>query len=509
MQDTSTNNKRIAKNTFFLYIRMLLKIFVGLYTSRVIFKVLGITDFGIYNVVGGVVYMLEFLNSGMTMSSQRFLSFELGKKDYKRLELVFSTSIIIHFILAFFVFLIIESIGLWILNTKLNIPESRLYAANWVLQCSVLSFIISIISVPYNSCIIAHEKMNFYAYISILEVILKLIIALCLQFFKMDYLILYAVLLLVLQLTIRFIYVYFCKKMFLECKAKLKFNLMLFKKMFSYASWNMMGCLGMSFKDQWTNIILNIYFGTAINSARGIAGQVNGIINGFATNFSMALNPQIIKQYASGNLRESMTIVYTGSRFVCFLLALFVIPFLMNVDFILFIWLGDVPRYTNIFIYIILINSLLNSMSHSVMTGIHATGNVKLFQTLWSLTLLLEIPCAYVIIMLGGNSYQAVLPSVIFMFFTLIISILILKKNVPSYSINEYIFSCVFRCIIIIIISYYLSGILTSLITCEGITKLIASSIISFLTTALVVWLFGLKKQERSMVIEKVKSYLY
>ena len=203
---------------------MLLKIFVGLYTSRVIFKVLGITDFGIYNVVGGVVYMLEFLNSGMTMSSQRFLSFELGKKDYKRLELVFSTSIIIHFILAFFVFLIIESIGLWILNTKLNIPESRLYAANWVLQCSVLSFIISIISVPYNSCIIAHEKMNFYAYISILEVILKLIIALCLQFFKMDYLILYAVLLLVLQLTIRFIYVYFCKKMFLECKAKLKIN---------------------------------------------------------------------------------------------------------------------------------------------------------------------------------------------------------------------------------------------------------------------------------------------
>ena len=300
---TSENSKRIAKNTLLLYIRMLFAIIVGLYTSRVVLQTLGVDDYGIYSVVGGIVAMLAFLNSAMTAASQRFISFELGTQNYQRLKEVFSTSINIHLAIAGIILVIAETIGLWFLNTHMNIATDRMTAANWVYQCSVLTFVMTVVSVPYNACIVAHERMKAFAYISIVEVVLKLVIVYLLLILSADKLISYAILVLGVSLVVRIIYGVYCKRNFEECTYHFSFNKKLFKEMFAFASWSIIGNLGFSLKDQGSNIVLNIFCGTAINAARGVALQVNGIISNFSNNFIMALNPQIIKHYAAGNIQ--------------------------------------------------------------------------------------------------------------------------------------------------------------------------------------------------------------
>lgn len=296
MSSLASNNKRIAKNTILLYLRMLLTIVVSLYTSRMILKILGVSDYGVYNVVGGIVAMLSFLNSALTAASQRFIAFELGRGDKEKLKTIFCTSVTIHAILALIIFIIAETVGLWFVNTHLNIEPARMIAANWVYQCSILTFMLTIISVPYNSCIVAHEHMNAFAYVSILEVILKLLIVYLLLVINSDKLITYGILVLCVAFIIRLIYGLYCKRHFEECKYRFIFDKTLFKEMFSFAGWSVVGNLGFSFKDQVANVILNIFFGTIVNAARGVALQVNGIISGFSVNFLMALTPQITKQ---------------------------------------------------------------------------------------------------------------------------------------------------------------------------------------------------------------------
>ena len=389
------NRKRVIKNTLLLYIRMFLMVAIGLFTSRVVLSTLGVSDYGIYNVVGGIVTMLSFLNTGMVASSQRFLSYELGRSDLKRLKQVFCTSFTIHIVIALIIGLFAETIGLWFVNTHLNIDSDRMFAANCVYQASILTFMLSVISVPYNSGIVAHERMSAFAYVSILESLLKLLIVYLLWASPWDKLIVYGALVVAVSALICWIYAFYCRKNFEECSYTFSFDKQLFKEMSSFAGWSVIGNMGYSMRDQMSNIILNLFYGTTLNAARGIAMQVSGVINTFSNNFTMAINPQITKQYASGNLQESQQLVYAAARYSFYLLMLISVPVMLNVDYIMKLWLDIVPEYTGIFVKLTLLSALLYTVTQSVTVALQATGRIKAFQIGICLLMLSEIPMAY------------------------------------------------------------------------------------------------------------------
>lgn len=503
MSSLASNNKRIAKNTILLYLRMLLTIAVGLYTSRVVLNTLGVSDYGVYNVVGGIVAMLSFLNSALTAASQRFISFELGRGDKEKLKTIFCTSVTIHVVLAIIIFIIAETIGLWFVNTHLNIEPVRMTAANWVYQCSIFTFMLTIVSVPYNSCIVAHEHMNAFAYVSILEVILKLLIVYLLLVINYDKLITYGILVLCVAFVIRLIYGIYCKRRFEECTYHFTFNKALFKDMFSFAGWSVVGNLGFSFKDQVANVILNIFFGTVVNAARGIALQVNGIIAGFSTNFMMALSPQITKQYANNNVHDSIKLVYLGCRFSFFLLLLIVTPVIVNINVILKIWLGVVPKYTSEFLYIALIAALINSMSMPLVTALQATGKIKLFQIVICIIMLCELPLSYLILYFGGKPYMAMYPTILVTLIGVFVRFIILKHIILGYNFI-YFTLLVLKNLLLASISIILSTLVHNIFLNENLLSLFLSIIISFFIAFIIIYSFGINNNEKRILKSKI-----
>lgn len=484
---------------------MFLTMAVGFFTSRVILNALGISDYGLYNVVGGIVSMTTFLNSGMAAATQRFLTYELGKGNTDYIKTVFCTTVSIHNLIALVILIIAETIGLWFVNTHLNIPADRYIAANWVYQCSIITILISIISVPYNSCIIAHEHMNVYAYVSIYEVIAKLIVAYCIYIFQNDKLIIYAILIALVQVSVRVIYSVYCKRRFTECTYHFVFDKQLFKKMFSFAGWSILGNMGMSFRDQGNNIILNLFFGTSVNAARGIATQLNSYISAFANNFAVAFTPQITKNYASGKLDQSRTLVYQGARYSFFLMSLIVVPFMNVVDNFLELWLGTVPEYTSYFVILTLISSLLYSQTQTLTCAIQATGNVKLFQLLLSILLVTELPIAYLILWLGGKPYMAMYATVASSFLGVYLRMLILKKLVSTYDIWYYSKYVLLRCWSIFFICVIISFAINSLFD-NSMMLFVIKATISFAITVVFIALLGISKSERQLVYTKIKS---
>ena len=501
----NTPSKTIVKNTLMLYARMLITMFVGLYTSRIVLNALGFTDYGIYNLVGGLVTMLSFLNVGLTGASQRFISYEMGRGDIASMKKVFCTAVITHKALAAIIVILLEIIGLLLINYKLVIPEGRIFAANWVFQCSLITTAVSIISVPYSSCVVAHEKMGQFAYISIIETFLKLGVALVIMVSPIDRLVLYVTLILLIQITVRLIYTTYCKREFDECIFEYRFDKTLFKKMFSFAGWGCIGNMGWGLKDQLLNIILNLFFGTTINAARGISTQVNGIISSFASNFTMAVNPQITKQYAAGNIERSITLTMAGSKYAFYLLSFITVPFLINEHYVLRLWLGDVPEYTDAFVAIALISSCVYSMSHTVSTAIQATGYVKCFQILLATTLLLEVPAAYIILKIGGAPYLAVMPSIFTCLLSLVVRIVILHHYVPQYRISEYLFNTVLRGIVIFSLAYVSSYYLRSLFENTFINLIITAAISAIIVLCLIYWI-GINSHERNLVNGRIST---
>lgn len=398
MSTTSENNKRIAKNTLFLYFRMLLTMAVSLYTSRVILHTLGVEDYGIYNVVGGVVAMLGFLNGSLSGASSRFITYELGKGDSVNIKKMFSSILCMHFILAIAILILGESIGLWFVYNKLVIPADRMTAALWVYHCSILTTIISIISVPYNSLIIAHEKMNAFAYISIVEVTLKLVIVWMLTLFPYDKLIIYAILYLIVQLFIRMIYNRYCTKHFNESKTMPAYHPKQMKEILVYASWTVNGHLAIVGYTQGINVLLNLFFGPIVNAARGIAAQVEYAINTFVQNFQMATKPQIIKSYASNNLEYMHKLIIASSKYGFYMMLLISFPILLCISPILRLWLGTVPEYTTSFVHIMLLTGLLGPLKQALLQGIHATGDIRKFQIYEGTSLLTVLPISYVLL---------------------------------------------------------------------------------------------------------------
>ena len=396
MSLNSDRSKRIAKNTLMLYFRMILMMLIGLYTSRVVLQTLGVVEYDINNVVGGVITMLSFLTGALGGATSRYITYGLGKGDLAQLKQTFGNILTIHYALAVIVLILGETIGLWFLNTALQIPPDRANAAFWVYQFSILSSMMAVVSVPYNAAVIAHEKMSAFAYMSLLDGILKLVIVFLLVTVPFDKLIVYSFLFFMVQCVDRLIYYYYCKKKFIETHAPCSYDKKMFKEIFAYAGWMMNGSLADMGYTQGLNMLLNIFFGPAVNAARGIAVQVQGISQQFCTNFQMALNPQLTKSYAQGDLCMMHGLLIKSSKFSFFILFFIAMPLMFEANIVLKTWLGIVPDHTVNFLRLILIVGLLFTLSNPIIVSVHATGRLKKFQLIEGTMLLMIVPIAYV-----------------------------------------------------------------------------------------------------------------
>lgn len=402
MTDTSANNNQIAKNTLLLYVRMFFMLLISLYTSRVVLSTLGIVDYGINNVVGGVITMLGFLTSSLSIASSRYITYNLGKGDMAVLKKTFGNILSIHFILAAIVLVVGETLGLWFMSTQLQIPPEREIAAMWVYQFSILSFILAVISVPYNATIIAHEKMSAFAYISIADAILKLLIVYLLVIIPYDKLIIYVILYFCIQAFDRIIYGIYCSRHFEETHTRLRYDGSLFREIFAFAGWTMNGNLAVIGYTQGLNILLNIFLGPTVNAARGIAVQVQSVCQQFCNNFQMAINPQLTKNYAQGDLDNMHRLLVKSSKFSFYILFFIVLPLMFKAEFILKLWLGIVPEHTVTFLRLMLIIGLLYTLSNPINVSVHATGNLKKFQLVEGTMLLTILPIAYILLKFFG-----------------------------------------------------------------------------------------------------------
>jgi len=491
------NNKRIAKNTLFLYFRMLLTMGVGLYTFRIVLATLGIDDYGVYNVVGGVVAMFSFLNASLAGGTQRFLTFELGKNDFEKLKATFSAALNIHILLAIIIFILAETIGLWFLIHKINVPEGRENAAMWVYQFSILAMFLSIIQVPYYASIIAHERMNIYAYFSIIDVSLKLVIVYCLYVSKYDKLITYAVLIFVVNFTIMIIYSLYCMKQFRECRFRLFYDKSLYASILSFSGWSIMGCGAVIGATQGVNIILNLFFGPAINAARGVAVQVNTAINAFVNNFQTAINPQIIKLYAGERIAELHTLLFLNSKFSFCIIWLLSLPVFLKVDVILHIWLvnGNVPEYSALFCRLILLQAMIYCIQRPFVMACHAVGKMRIFQLTTTPVLLLILPLSYILLKLG---YPVYLPFVIYVITTImefIIEIFLLRRWINLSGI-QFLNRVIYPVIIVVLTSFPLPFFLSKILDDTYVSFFIICSL-SIVNAMLSIYSFALDKSLR------------
>ena len=504
MQEISSNNKRIAKNTLLLYFRMLVTMAVSLYTSRVVLNILGVEDFGIYNVVGGIVAMFGFINGSMTSATQRYLTFELGQNNRAQLTKVFSTSLSIHGIISFLIIVLAETVGLWFLWNKMQIPADRMNAAFWVFQCSVAASVIMIMSVPYNAAIIAHERMSAFAYISIIEVSLRLLIVCFLRYFHTDKLILYAALIVIVQFLIRLCYSWYCNRHFNETKYRWSWDKGLFKEMTGFASWNMFGSLAAITFTQGLNLLLNMFFGPVVNAARGIAVQAQTAIGQFSSNFQTALNPQITK-YATGDMEYMHGLIFRSAKFSFFLLLLLSLPVLIETKAILTLWLKIVPDHTVVFLRIMLCTTWVYAVSNPLITAASATGKIKLYQSVVGGLLLLILPISYLCLRFGLPAYSVFIVHFV-MEITAQFARLLMLRRMIRLSLREYFAKVIWSISKVtaialaapLAVAYWQPG--------EGIWNLLTICLICAISTSMSVYWFGLTPGEKIYICSKVSS---
>lgn len=502
MSDTSANNKRIAKNTLLLYVRTLFIMLITLYTSRVILNTLGVSDYGIYNVVGGVVAMFGFINSSMSSATQRYITFALGKGDMKNLQKVFSTALQIHFLIAILILLLGETVGLWFLYEKMQIPTDRMDAAFWVLQCSILSTVVMIISVPYNADIIAHEKMSAFAYISILEAVLKLAVVYALLLSPYDKLIFYAFLILAVQLLIRFCYNNYCHRHFFESKYKHIWDKSLFKEMTSFAGWSMFGNLASVLFGQGLNMLLNVFFGPVVNAARAVSVQVQNAIQQFVGNFQMALNPQITKTYAKGEMKEMHQLMFRSARFSFYLLFLLSLPVLFETNFILTIWLKTVPENTVIFLRIMICTSLIYTLANPMIIANQATGKVKKYQAVCGSILLMILPISYICLKLGCPAYSVFIVHFCMEAIAQLARMIMLRPLI-GIRVYDYLKNVYSRVFIVAALSIIVPLLVYESLN-DTILRFFIVCVVCVLSVSAVAYTIGLSNNERVFVKEKV-----
>lgn len=506
VQNIQANNKRIAKNTMLLYGRMLLLMAISLYTSRVILNALGVEDYGIYNIVGGVVAMFSMLSGSLSAAISRFITFELGKGNKENLAKVFSASVTIQLGICAIVILLAETIGLWFLNSKMVIPENRLYAANWVYQLSLVTFVISLVSIPYNAAIIAHERMSAFAYISIFEAVNKLIVAYFIIISPFDKLIFYAIMIAMIAIIIRLIYGVYCKKRFEECTYHFIYDHELLKQMFGFAGWNFIGASSALLRDQGGNIVINLFCGPAVNAARGIAFQVNTAVHSFVTNFMTALNPQITKSYASGDYQYMMTLIFQGARLSYYILLLLSLPVIVNTHYILHIWLGEVPEHTVLFVQLVLIFGMCESISSPLITAMLATGKIRNYQLVVGGFQMLNLPVSYILLRFGAIPETVLIVAIVISQLCLV-SRLYMLRGLIGLKARDFI-KKVYANVIEVTILSVIVPFLLAIVLNNDFLNFIVLSIITVVSTLLVVFYVGCTMEERLFVVSKVKMMI-
>jgi O-antigen/teichoic acid export membrane protein len=502
----SVNNKLIAKNTLFLFIRMFITTLVTLYTSRIVLNTLGIEDYGIYSLVGGIVTMFGFFNSAMTSATQRFLAFDIGKNNLEQLKKTFNATLNIHIAISILVLILAETIGLWFINYKLNLPINRMYSVNWVYQFSVFSFLLGIIQVPYDALIVAREKMKIYAYMSFIEVILKLIIVYTLIIFDFDKLILYSFLFFLVTFISRIGHKYYCKRFYEESKYLFYFDKSYYKVLLSYSGWTLFGSIAILARGQGSNIILNIFFGTILNTAYAISMQVQTVIQTLVTNFQMAVNPQIIKHFAAGENEQCLNLIFQSSKFSYYLMFLITCPIIYNVDFILELWLKTPPKHTVIFVVLALINILIDCISGPLMIGAQASGNIKWYQIIVGTLIFTNLPLSYFLLKYYKNPELIYYTSIIISFLSLIFRLIFLKGMI-NISINKFLKVVIFRILIVSFVSIGLFTLFNSFIDLNNSwISFILSITMLFIIIILTILYLGITKNEYSIIKNFIKQ---
>ena len=503
----SENNKKIARNTLLLYVRMAITMLVSFYTARVVLHTLGETDFGIYDVVGGIVMMFAFLSNTMASASQRFFAYELGRNNYVQLKKIFSLSVVIFFGIAAVILLFAETVGLWYLNNKMTIPAERFPAANWVYQFSIFSFIIIILTIPYNAAIIAREKMSVFAYVSIIDVILKLLIVYLLVLFSYDKLKLYAVLSCGVTTTVMLIYIIYCRKNFEECHFSIYWDKPLFMEIVSYSGWNMIGSTASILKEQGVNLLLNSFFNPTVNAARAVANQLNMALLSFTNNFYTAVRPQIVKSYVSGDKQHLEQLVFKSAKIGFYLLMLPTLPVILDTNYVLSIWLTKVPYYAVIFTKLILINVLINSMNIPFVNAIQATGSIKRYQLTVSSLYFLILPVTYLFLKLGYSPQISMYVSIAVSLLCYIPRLLIFKKTtgIP--------FSFFLKSILPVVAAVFCITLLPILLAMhyleldENFFRFMLISSLSVIWGMAVIFFIGLDKTEKYFLKNKIHHY--
>lgn len=507
MSSTTANNKRIAKNTLFLYFRMLLLMVVSLYTSRVILHALGSVDYGLNNVIAGVIAMFVFLKGSMSTSTSRFIAYELGRQDYKRLGEIFNNSFGIHVGFSIIILFIAETFGLWFVNHVLNIPENRLVACNIVYQIAVASSILHIILVPRNAMIIAYERMNIYAFVSIIDAMIKLGIAYLIFYLDGDKLIMLVFLRFLSDIFHYLFYWYYCNKKFPQvCRLSLHYSKEIIRSLLGFTTWNFIGSLAVMARSHGVTILINIFFGAVVNAANAIAYQVNSAITHFTSNFSVALNPQIIKTYASGEHEAMKKIIYRGGRFSFYLLIILCYPVLFETDYILGLWLGKYPEYTVLFTRLVLILSMIEIFNQSVGCAVQATGKIRYYQIVISGIQLFTLPFTWFIYEMGMPPYSALIIMNI-LGLTAVIARLYFIQNLLQISALEYFKEVLFKCAYISILTSVVPYVIRHNFE-PSLVRFVILTVGSSLSSAFIIMTFGVSRGERTFILNAVRKII-
>lgn len=509
MSVASENNKRIAKNTLFLYFRMLFMMVISLYTSRIVLNTLGVENFGIYNVVGGVVTIFAFLNNSMSLSVQRYLSFEMGSNGKGHLKKIFNIALYTHLIIAAIVLVLSETVGLWFVGNCLNLPVERMEAVFWVYQFSIFACLISIVQVPYNAVIISNERMEIYAYVSIAEVVLRLAIVYLLYIGNYDKLILYAILTFIVSVLVVSFYIIYCSKKFSEASIVRVWDNTLFKELLSFAGWSSLGEIAWTCVQQGVNIVLNIFFGPIVNTARAIALQVNTAITRFVSNFQVAVNPQIIKKYAANDNAGMINLLFRSTCFSYYMMLFLSLPILFEARQVLSLWLGEVPDYTVLFCRLMIINSLIDMLSNLLTTVVKAYGKIRKYQLIVSFLLMMNLPISYVCFVLGATpEFSLYIYGVISVI--LMLARLYLLNQMIGLSMKAFFHEVLVDVFMVTAVASFFPFIYY-MVSSENLFRFIFMTLLSLLSVCISVYCFGLKKNERlyfrNFIVRKIGVY--
>lgn len=506
--DRTADNIRIAKNTSFLYVRMIFLMIVYLYTSRIVLKGLGISDYGTYNVVGGLVSMFSLVSATLTGACSRFLNYEMGRGNKEKLKKVFSTTLSIQWTLALLVFLLAETVGLWYVNNKMVIAENRLEAANWCFHFSLITFCINLITVPYNASVVAHERMKIFSYVGIYQGLLTLLVAKMINVVSFDKLIYYACALCAVQATVQLIYQVYCKRHFEECKFFWTFDRSLLSKMLSYSLWHFIGNGAVVLKVYGVDMVLNLFFGPVMNAAKAISNQVESAAQQFVGNFMMALNPQITQSYANGDNDYMLSLIDRGARFSFYLIMMLSVPIIINAHQVLELWLDQVPEHSVAFVRLALTATIVGALSKPLITAQNATGNVRNYQITVGMVTLLNLPLSYLCLTMGAKAEAVLVVALLVEIAALTVRILMIPATVKAFKPMFFVRNVIVRCVCVLVLSVAVPVGVILFLPENTWLSFFLSVAVCFACTTVVVLYVGCERTERVFLFNKIEQQI-